>query len=166
MYKITEDIADFLLQVRKNPQIPGLLKDEFKPFVQRNTHTIGFINPIVADASESKFLVELTLPDLNSVEEMEAASEQPENRNWWIYQRSELTPPAEPFEVDRDKVDKYHTGSEKIDLADCSLIVPTDEQRVDTSMITSLDQLYEIYPAIKDCIDPEREARYGSHQQF
>lgn len=166
MYRISEDIADFLLYSRKSPQVPGLLKDEFKPFVQRNTHTIGFINPIVADGSDSKFLVELMLPDIGSIEEMEAASERPENRSWWIYQRSEFTPPAEPFEVERHMVDKNYSGSDKLDITDCTLVVPAADARPNLQVITNIEQLYEIFPALKDCIDPEKEVRYGSHSQF
>ncbi len=166
MYKITEDTADFLLYARKNSQIPGLLKDEFKPFVARNTHTIGFINPLMVDASDSKFLVELSLPDFETPEEMDSIAADPASRSWWIYQRSELPNVSEPFEVDREKIDRYYQGTEKLDVADCALKLPTQEVRDTITKITTLEELFVIFPTLKDCLDPEKEAQHDRHPRF
>lgn len=164
MLRITETMADYLLATRRGAQIPGLVKDELKPFVQRNTHTIGFISPAFVSESDSRFLVELSIPPVESMEEAEQIAEDPSKRSWWLFKREELQAPTEPFEVKRHLIDKYFSDEETmINISDCALVIPTEESRATTSMVDSLEFLFQMFPDLKDCLDPEKERLYGNH---
>lgn len=164
MFRITELMADYLLANRRNAQMPGLLKDELKPYVQRNTHTLGFITPAFASESDSKFMIELAVLNAQNSEEIEMQLEDPAQRTWWLYKREETKGPAEPIEVKRYLVDKYFTDQEKeIDIADCALMMPEDALRSSAQVVYSLGELFNLLPDLKDCLDPEKEKTYEPH---
>lgn len=170
MFRISEDLADFLLFSKKNPKVPGLLKDEFKPYVAQNTHTIGFITPVMIQDSDSKFIIELLLPDVESPEEVQELAENPANRSWWLYRRSELKTPDEPLIVQRSMMDKYYSGLDHdVDLTDCAVMVPKPEERTMIPLISTRKELFTQFPDLKDCLDPAKETQYESgrdHNHF
>lgn len=157
MYRITEELAHYLLDVSKSFDIPGIEKDTTRPFVIKNRQAIGSINPLLVFGSDALYLIESDEPEAGLDGGTGVAG-------YWLYRNDELKSPDDTIEMPRSSVDRYATNpDEMIDVADCSIELPSPVEKLLCKKIESLERLLELEPELKDCIDPEKEETYGRH---
>lgn len=157
MYRITEEIAHYLLDVSKSFDIPGIEKDTARPFVIKNRQAIGSINPLLVFGSDAMYLIESDEPESGLDGGTGVAG-------YWLYRNDELKIPDDTIEMPRSSVDRYTTNPDEIiDVADCSIELPSAVEKLLCKKIESLERLLELEPELKDCIDPEKEKTYEQH---
>lgn len=153
MYRITREIAHYLLETSKDFHIPGLSKETDKPFVIGNQNSIGSINPFLVVASDAKFIVETDAPEVDA-----GTSEVP---GFWLYKQNELKAPDDLIEMPRASLDHYSTNpEEQLNITDCIIELPSPIDKLTCLSVSSIERLFSLEPDLKGCLDPEKEELY------
>lgn len=157
MYRITKEIALYLIDNSKDFDIPGIDKDQDKPFVIRNLNSIGSVNPFLIIGSYCKYIVETDAPEM--------VMEHPEHTEvsgFWLYKQSELKKPDDLVEMPRASIDHYTTDLEaQFDVTDCIVELPSPVDKLTCVSIKTFERLFELEPELKDCLDSRKEEMYG-----
>ena len=157
MYRITKKIALYLIDTSKDFDIPGLDKDQNKPFVIRNINSIGSISPLLIMGADCKYIVETDAPEM-----VEDAQELTGIVGFWLYKQSELKKPDDVIEILRASVDHSVTDvEEQFDITDCVVELPSPIDKLTCISIATFDRLFELEPELKNCLDTQKREMYG-----
>jgi hypothetical protein len=149
MYRLSVDLARFLIENRRNEDLPRLELGEKKPFEPRNKQSIGFIDPICAVGTDLDYLLESPTPMVNIGD----YKFPPVLDGFWLYKRGELKKPDEPLQVERRLIDPTGRNvSDIIDVTDCAIVLPSDIDKLTCKTITTLEKLLEIEPELRNCL--------------
>jgi hypothetical protein len=154
MYRITPEIATYLLKHSKSAGIPGLLSNDPNPLMPKNKHAVGLIDPQGVIGTEFDYLVEQAY----IVTSVTTASDP---LRFWLYRRDELSQPSESICVPRKLVDAYCTldpnvnVEEEINISDCFIVVPSDVEKLTCPFINSLPRLLALEPDLQNCVEVE-----------
>lgn len=158
MYRITRDIALYLMDNSRDFKIPGIDKDKVNPFVIQNRDSIGSINAFMVVGSDSKFIVETDAPEANAINS--------EVSGFWLYKNSELKTPDDVIEMPRSSLDHYSTDLEEmLNVTDCVVELPSPIEKLTCPSVTTLERLFELEPELKNCLDPEKEKLYARNSK-
>lgn len=151
-------MAHYLLDNSNDFGIPGMDKEDNKPFVVNNRDSIGTVNPFVIVGSDSKFIVETDMP--------EAGVDLVQVEGFWLYKNSELKAPDDVIEMPRASVDHYTTDVEgDIDVTDCIVELPSPIDKLTCLTVSTLKRLFDLEPDLKKCLDPKKEELYDRLHQ-
>lgn len=154
MYRITREIALYLIDNSNDFHIPGIDKDQVKPFVIGNRNSIGSVNPFLIVGSDAKFIVETDAPEVDA--------DNSEVPGFWLYKQSELKIPDDVIEMPRASLDHYSSDlEEKFNVTDCIVELPSPIDKLTCLSVSSMDRLFELEPELKGCLDPRKEDLYG-----
>lgn len=146
MYRITYEIAELLLKNPQDPLVPGIIGDDKKPFVAKNKHSIGYLDPICVCGADYDYIVESDYPLTEGMHE-------PGAEGFWLYKRDELKS-AQNVSVPRGLVEAYSLldPEEPLDITDCCIETPSIVDKLTCLQVTSLSRLFEMEPNLKKCI--------------
>ena len=140
MYKITSEIVKYLSDHTKVGDIPGVDEDIQKPFVPRNLHAIGFIDPYGATGTVFDYVVEVD----HSVKNM---GYDPMIDGFWIYKRTDLKLPSEPVEIPRQAIDPNTKNPEEMfNITDCCVVPPSYIEKLTCRAVKSIQELLKLEP--------------------
>ncbi len=153
MYQIPPKLADYLVMHAKDPEIPGLRKDEERPYTPRHFKSIGVIDPYQIIGTDMDYVIEMQY----SVEDSESEVYTPDINGCWLYHRTELQPPTEEIKVPRNEIDPYYSGADDIDVSDCCVKTPSPVEKLTAIKVDNLETLLEKEPNLKDCIEEAKK---------
>lgn len=146
MYRLSKELAVELLKKSKNPQVITMGENAFK---FSNEKSIGIIDPICSLGTDSLYILESPVPILYP--------ELPYTKTidgYFLYRRNELVVPMDSWDIPRNLVDKSCTDpEEQIDVADCSVIIATDIDKLVKTPIKTMEQLFKLEPFLMDCVN-------------
>ena len=147
MYRIEEEMARYLSNNAKNPEVPGLQKDKHSPFTPRNKYSIGFIDKTIAYNTDALYLLEIDI-------DMKA---------FFLYRNGELGAPNDKLEMPKAHLDSHTTDLEAMfDIADCSIELPDQIKKLTSAIrIKQLEDLFKKEPELKLCLDEPKEEQHG-----
>jgi hypothetical protein len=149
MYKITKELALYLIDNSKDLNIPDIDEKSETPFLIRNFNSIGAINPLLVTGMDCRYLVELDSSEFGYPQATEVSG-------FWLYRRDELKKLSEPFEIPRAQVDRHFTDLEAVlDISDCVIELPSSIDKLTCTHVSSMERLLELEPGIKDCVEKE-----------
>lgn len=151
MYRITEEIVEFLNTYSKNPDIPGMHSGEEFPYKPKNKHSIGMIEPAGVLGSELDYVIEYDHP----VSVGPKTEHMPVVDGFWVYKSSELKPIDEEVKLPRFVFDSKAGKDEYVDFTDCFLKTPSAIDKLTCPKISDIKRLLELEPNIKDCLRKE-----------
>ena len=163
MYKISEQVFAYLLNSSKDMKMPGLVNDQIKPFVAQNDDAIGNITPYLVIGSNCKFLIEFDASQFDKDSDIEL---KPKSKGYYLYRQEELNMPDDEVLIERKMVDSYSQSEEKVDLTDCSIELPSELDKTHAMSILTIEELFELLPDIKECLDPEREKLFKMQEKI
>lgn len=148
MYRLSEDVARKVLRNVRSPEIGPMDITQKDPFMPKNLNSIGFLDPYCCIGTDFHYLIEFPYafinPNLPRIETLDG---------FWLYRREELFPPTEPFSVPRYLADpNIQDAEESLDVTDCSIILPSDVEKLTCKSIMSFEKLIEKEPLILDCL--------------
>jgi len=146
MYRLSRELAGYLLKHTKDAQLPELTMNNVHPYKPQNTKAIGLIEPHYSLGSELDWVVECDykIPQLQY---------QPAVDGCWLYRREELGIPVEPVKIPKAALDPNVKDPEEIlDITDCCIMLPTSVEKLTCPSINTLDQLLKKEPTIKECL--------------
>jgi hypothetical protein len=151
MYRLSDDLAKLILQKMRIPKIhtEGERKDLFTPVDYRG---IGVIDPICAVGTEFNFILEsyipIIYPELPHI---------PTLKGYFLYRKEELLRPMEKWLITRALIDPtVRDYTEQIDVSDCSVVLPSDTEKLTAKTVSSLERLIELCPDILDCLNLDK----------
>lgn len=149
MYRISEEVARKLIKNIKSPEIGPLDINQKNPFAPKNKHSIGFIDPYAAVGLDFDYILELGYPFINPNLPL-----LPVLSGYWLYRKDELTQPTEPFHVPKYLADpNVETVDDTMDVSDCSVILPSETDKLTCKSISTFERLIEMEPLILDCLN-------------
>ena len=158
MYRITKEVAFYLLDNSKDFQLPNVDDTTDKPFTIRNLNAIGSISPILVTGSDCKYLVEID-PGEFGFKPLDVAG-------YFLYKRSDLKKIDDVFEVPRAAIDRYCSDSEAfLDITDCVVELPSAIEKLTSLQVKTVERLFELEPGLVDCLDI-KDTSYGQNQIF
>ncbi|MEE9214902.1 MAG: hypothetical protein V3U54_08930 [Thermodesulfobacteriota bacterium] len=148
MYRITEEIADYLLSRAKDP---GFKNDTMNPFKAKHLNTIGVIDPMGCFGSDFAYSIEHDFPIQDGV-----VDHQPEVAGYWLYKQDELKRAEEPTEIPRHIVDSTIKDIKvMMDITDCCITVPDSIAKQMCKHPRTMDSLLKLEPQLKKCLETE-----------
>lgn len=153
MYRLSDDLARELLKKMKTPHIytSGNRKDLFTPV---DFNGIGVVDPMCAVGTEFNYSIECPIPIIYPELPYIPASV----NGFFLYRKEELLQPIEKWLITRALVDPNTKNyEEQIDVADCSVILASDIDKLTCKTINTLEKLIEVEPCILDCVDVNRK---------
>jgi hypothetical protein len=148
MYRLAEEVARKILRNIRSPEIGPIDATQKDPFQPKNLKSVGFIDPYCCIGSEFEYLIELPYPYINpalpAVDVLDG---------FWLYRKQELFVPMEPFNVPRYLADpNINNSDDQLDVTDCSIIVPSEVEKLTCKSIMTFEKLVEHEPAILSCL--------------
>ena len=153
MYQIPPKLADYLVMHAKDPQIPGLRKDEEKPYTPKHFESIGVIDPYQVVGTDMDYVIEMQY----GVEDGGNQVYTPDVNGCWLYNRRELKTPAQKIKLPRNEIDPYYTGADAMDVTDCCVMTPPPVDKLTAIKVDNLKTLLEKEPHLKECIEEAKK---------
>jgi len=151
MYRISEEVARKILRNVRSPEIGPMNITTKDPFTPKNLNSLGFIDPYAAIGTDFHYLIEIPYPWINP-----NLPPIPGLDGYWLYRREELLSPTEPFSVPRYLADpNILDGEQQLDVTDCSIVLPTEVEKLTCRSIMTFEQLVKFEPLILDCISKD-----------
>lgn len=148
MYRITEEIAIKLLRNIRNPELGPVDVTREDPFTPKNLNSLGIIDCYCAIGTEFNYSIEFCYSVINP-----SLPALPGLEGFWLYRRSELQQPSEPFSVPRYLADpNMKDGAELMDVTDCAITLPGEIDKLTCLSILSFEKLLEKEPFLLDCL--------------
>jgi hypothetical protein len=148
MYRLAEEVAKKLLRNIKNPELGPFDSNQTNPFEPKSTRSVGMIDCYAAIGTNFDYILEMSFPFINA-----ALPPLPVLSGYWLYKKGELMPPNEAFNVPRYLVDpNTENGDDVLDVSDCSIVLPSDVDKLSATSILTFERLIEIEPLILDCL--------------
>jgi len=145
MYRITGEIADYLLTHANDTEFR---KDAMNPFKPKHLHTIGVIDPMGCFGSDFHYSVEHDFPIHDGIVE-----HHPEVEGYWLYKREELKSTEEKTEVPRHIVDSTVKDINILfDITDCCIELPGAIEKQLCKHPRTMESLLKLEPALKKCL--------------
>lgn len=147
-------MALYLIENSNDFHIPGIDKNQDKPFVIGNRNAIGSVNPFLIVGSDAKFIVETDAPEVDA--------DNSEVPGFWLYKHDELKTPDDFIEMPRATLDHYSTNmEEQFNVTDCIVELPSPIDKLTCLSVSSLERILALEPDLKSCLDPKKEELYG-----
>lgn len=147
MYRLSESLAREILLKIKSPEMESIGPDAFTP---KNLNSIGIADATCAIGTDFRYILEAPIniiyPELPYV---------PVGvKGWFLYRNSELSRPTEPWMVTKMLIDpNIADPEEQIDCAECSIVLPSDVEKLTCQTIGTMEKLIEKEPLILDCLN-------------
>ena len=151
MYRLAEELARKLMKNNRSPEIGPIDINQKDPFAPKNTHSIGFMDPYAAIGLDFDFVLEFPYPFINP-------NLPPVNtlNGYWLYKKGELKRPEEPFDIPKYLADpNLQNAEELMDVSDCSVMLPSDVDKLSATSILTLEALIRVEPTILDCLNKD-----------
>jgi hypothetical protein len=151
MYRLSEDVARKILRNVKSPEIGPMEITQKDPFQPKSLNSIGFIDPYCCIGIDFHYLIEFPYPFINpNLPPVKVLD------GFWLYRKQELLSPVEPFNVPRYLADPNIVGADdQLDVTDCSIIVPSEIDKLTCRSIMTFEKLIEYEPLILDCLSKD-----------
>lgn len=153
MYQLTPSLAEYLLSHAKDPDIPGLRRDEQKPFIPRNTQSIGIIDPYITMGTDMEYVIEIQYAVENEGQKVYT----PDVTGCWLYKQAELKPPYDSILFPRAEIDPYYTGADSLNITDCCVTTPPAIEKLTVIQVQNLDVLLKKEPSLRNCLDSKKQ---------
>ena len=145
MYRITKEIANYLLDNAKDPEFKS---DAMNPFKPKHSNTIGVIDPMGCFGSDFIYSIEHDFPIHDDMVDYK-----PEVEGYWLYNREELKTIDERTELPRHIVDSnVKDGEVMFDITDCCIKIPNSIEKQMCKQIKTVDRLMKLEPQLKKCL--------------
>ena len=147
MYRLTEELAKFIMARIKVPEIESSGPNAFLP---KNTKSVGILDPICATGVDFDFILESPVPILYPDLPYLPCGVQ----GYFLYKKNELRPVEEPWEIAECFVNPSCTDPEKrIDVREAAVQVASDVDKLVAPTVTSIGQLIKFCPLIIDALN-------------
>lgn len=151
MYRLSEEVARKVLKNVRGPELGPMDITQPDPFCPKNLNSIGLIDPYCCIGTDFPYLLEFPYPYINprlpNIKGLDG---------YWLYHRHELLTPTEPFSVPRYLADpNVKDGEQEIDVRDCSIIVPSEIDKLTCKHIMTFEKLIEYEPLLLDCLNKD-----------
>jgi hypothetical protein len=151
MYRVSEAVARKIVKNIRGPEIGPLDITQKDPFTPKNFNSIGLIDPYCCIGTDFHYLLEFPYPFINV-----NLPPIPCLDGFWLYRREELFPPIEHFSVPRYLADPNILDPEdQLDVTDCSIVTPSEVEKLTCRSIMTFEQLIKFEPLILDCLNRE-----------
>lgn len=146
MYRISEDLAKFIMARIKAPEIESSGPNAFLP---KNLNSIGLIDSMVACGVDYHYILECP----NNVLYPELPVLSTDVQGYFLYRKEELQKVTEPWEVQRVFLDPTCTNAEeRIDVRDAAILLPNGIEKLTCKTVISMEQLIRLEPLVIDCL--------------
>jgi hypothetical protein len=153
MYRLTDELAKLIMSKIKAPDLESYGNTAFLP---RNLNSVGIIDPICCVGSAFHYILESPKPVIYQDIPFTPVSVQ----GYFLYRKEELTQVEEPWEINRVFIDPTaQDPEERIDVRDCSIVLPPDIDKLTIPVrhqLSTLEELIKYEPLIVDCLDWEK----------
>jgi hypothetical protein len=148
MYRISEEVAHKILKNVRSPELGPMDITQPDPFLPKNLNSVGIIDCYAAIGTDFKYILEISYPFINPALPPIKGLD-----GYWLYRRSELMQPTEPFNVPRYLADpNIQNGEDLLDVTDCSIVLPNAVDKLTCISIMSFEKLIEKEPLLLDCL--------------
>jgi len=148
MYRLSEEVVRKILKNVKSPEMSPMDVMEDNPFMPKNLHSVGWIDPYCCIGTDFDYILEVPYPFINpNLPPLETLD------GYWLYRREELQPATDPFSVPRYLADpNISNADEMMDVTDCSIVIPEEWQKLGATSILTFEALIKNEPLILDCL--------------
>lgn len=151
MYRLAEDVARKVVKNIRGPEINPTDITQKDPFKPKNFNSIGLIDPYCCIGTDFHYLLEFPYPFINP-----NLPPIPSLDGFWLYRKEELFPPTDPFSVPRYLADpNILDPDDHFDVTDCSIVIPSEVDKLTCKSIMTFEQLIKNEPLILDCLNKD-----------
>ena len=151
MYRLAEEVARKIIRNIRSPEIGPMDITQKDPFMPKNIHSVGIVDPYCAIGTAFDYVLEVPYPYINiSLPRLDVLD------GFWLYKREELLQPMEPLLVPRYLADPNIREAEtELDVTDCSISVADDIHKLTCISIMDFATLIKYEPLVLDCLNKD-----------